>query len=363
MEKKIKCPYCLNECFRNGYEEESQTVLGREIRRIKCPQCSTLLPRDFFNADSAVISIVGSTAVGKTFYALSLINLFRNNRLLHKFGIDGDIINESIEIRTHIETLINQKQHGVDFLRTDKEDSKDTWVVRVSIRKGNHAKHLYLSFFDNAGEGFKSISDILANNNNILMADGLIFLFSPKELWEIFGNEVVRYANKYNYDDLKSTDSNNKETLFETMNNVIEVLKFEDNIPDKVAKWKFWHKEPKINLPIAFCISWYDVISERFCNQIPDDTDEVEMSSIIGNGKIKFDAVESYSKEIEAVLYNEETGNWRLKNTIETSLDNYLYFLIQTRKNCKDSNGRVYEDEPRGCLLPILWMFKQLKLI
>jgi hypothetical protein len=194
------------------------------------------------------------------------------------------------------------------------------------------------------------------------LANGLIFLFSPRELPNIFGNELANYNKKFPTSGVTTSRANNYTTIFETLTNVIEVfrlLKSSTNGIDKL--WNSVAGEPKIEIPVAFCISWYDVIEHKFYNSIPKDTDKVEMSAIVQDKQIKYEPMLSYSNEIKELLYNDETGNIRLKNKIETSFKNYLYFAVQTIKEI-DQGDKNYP-ESRGCLLPVLWMLNHLKII
>jgi ABC-type dipeptide/oligopeptide/nickel transport system ATPase component len=344
----------------------TQTVFGKEITRVCCPNkdCEQKLPRDFFKSDATVISIVGSSGVGKTYYAVTLIDLLRRNRILHRLGIAGDIINEGVEITNHIEGLLRQREQGAVLSSTAVDKSNLTWVIQISIRKGNRSRYLYLSFFDNGGEGFKTVTNLLNTNSNILQADGLIFLFSPRELPDIFSDEIAAYNIKFPKSGVAAPNANNYATIFDTLNSVIEAFRLLNNKPS--TKWydeimDCLVDKSKIKIPVALCISWYDVIQHKFKNKIPSDMDETKMSAIIQDKQIKYEVIQSYSDEIKELLYNEETGNIRLENIIETSLNNYLYFAIQTIQ--EEEDGSRNSPKSKGCLLPVLWMLKQLKII
>jgi ABC-type dipeptide/oligopeptide/nickel transport system ATPase component len=358
----------MNEYERSQFGYINQVVFGKDIQRIVCPtvNCKQILPHNFFKSDTTVISIVGSSGVGKSYYAVTLIDLLRRNRILHTIGIEGDIINENEDVKNHIDQLLRQRNAGTPLDATPPQLSNLTWVVQISIRSGRKAKYIYLSFFDNGGEGFRTVDDLLTSNSNILVADGLIFLFSPRELPDIFNNEIANYTQKFPSSGIATSSSNDYTTIFQTLNNVIEVFRLCNNKPDdqttRLDKLReYFTGEPKINIPIALCISWYDVIERKFYNRIPSDTDATEMSAIIQNGNVKYNAIQSYSNEIKNLLYNRETGNIRLRNKIETSLKRYMYFTIQTIKETGD--GSMNYAESKGCLLPVLWMFKQLKMI
>jgi hypothetical protein len=71
--------------------------------------------------------------------------------------------------------------------------------------------------------------------------------------------------------------------------------------------------------------------------------------------------IDNYSKEIYRLLF--ESGKmYDLKNAIEPYFANYKFFTTQSIERRKDDKAR-FIDMPRGCTLPVLWLFKELNII
>ena len=189
MAKVYKCPYCLYPFFR----KTAIPITGNsDIPRHKCPnprvigrelECGKILPMNFFNSSSKVISIAGGTNVGKTYYLIALFNLLKNNRFLHKLGFSCNLIGDKLAI----ESLKNnwgkyKKDIPVQATKTEEGAHNKALIIDLMRKKGRKVSHVYLSFFDTPGEGYYDIEYMHKNFQCIYRADALLFLMEPVQV-------------------------------------------------------------------------------------------------------------------------------------------------------------------------------------
>ncbi|GHV72634.1 hypothetical protein FACS1894201_03030 [Bacteroidia bacterium] len=377
--KPYKCPFCLHEHTKEEFSYATTRIPGTNrkiISSVKCPECQERLPHSFFEDDTKIISIIGDRYVGKTYYAISLINFLETNSTLHRLGINSELIGDK-ETKDRIKQLQALKRAGQEFDQTKRVESKAAWVLKITCK----GKSIYISFFDNAGEGFAEREEILndieqANKHNLVHADALLFLFAPYQL-NCFNDIVGNYCKKYGlgrnrfgrpYPKTESSIRNDfviQVPLRQVISNVKDL--FVDLINDAGEKSKinaFLSRliSKRVNIPTAFCLTQYDVIKDQFVYQIPEDDkdDEFEME-YFKDGEFDYSIIDSYSKEIHKMLY-EDGKMYDLKNAIEPYFVNYKYFTTQSIER-NDEDKQTFRDMPRGCTLPIIWLFKELNIV
>jgi hypothetical protein len=375
-DKRYKCPFCLHEHTKENFTEESKEIKGtsrKVISSVKCPSCQERLPHSFFDDDTKIISIIGDKYVGKTYYAISLIIFLESNETLHRLGINSELIGDEAT-KDKVKKLQQNKREGQEFDQTNVSESKAAWVIKITRK----SKSVYLSFFDNAGEGFAEREQILrdietGDKHNLVHADALLFLFAPYQL-KCFNAVVNKYCEDYDLtinehgrpvpkSEFKSTPnaSFQKIPLRQVISNVKDM--FIDYINETGTKTILDRLiSKKVNLPTAFCLTQYDVIKDLFVYQIPEDAndDEFEMNFFRGE-KFNYEMIDNYSKELYRMLF--ESGKmYDLKNAIEPYFTNYKFFTTQSIERRKDNKSK-FIDMPRGCTLPVLWLFKELNII
>ena len=377
--KLYKCPFCLHEHTKEEFSNATIKISGTNrkiISSVKCPNCQERLPHSFFDDDTKIISIIGDKYVGKTYYAISLINFLETSSTLHKLGINSELIGDK-ETKEKIKQLQDLKRKHIEFDQTNREASKAAWVLKITSK----SKSVYLSFFDNAGEGFAEREEILkdieqGNKHNLVHADALLVLFAPYQL-DCFKDAVADYCKKYDLErniygrpvpktgssrtsdpviqlPLKQVISNVKDLLIDLVNEVGEKSKMSAFIDKLFIK--------KVDIPTAFCLTQYDVIKDKFVYQIPEDanSNEFEME-YFKSGVFDFSLINKFSEEISKMLYD-EGEMYDLRNAIKPNFSNYKYFTTQSiERNDKDKH--TLKDMPRGCTLPIIWLFKELNIV
>jgi len=378
-EKLYICPFCLHEHTKEEFSNATIKISGTNrkfIFSVKCPndRCQERLPLSFFDDDTKIISIIGDKYVGKTYYAISLINFLETNSTLHKLGINSELIGDK-ETKEKIKQLQVLKREGVEFDQTNREASKAAWVLKITSR----SKSVYLSFFDNAGEGFAEREDILKdieqeNKHNLVHADALLVLFAPYQL-KCFNDVVDDYCGKYDLErnkfgrpvpktvNSRTNDSVIQVPLRQVISNVKDLFVDFINVGGKSKMSSFINKliGKRVNIPTAFCLTQYDVIKDQFVYQIPEDanSNEFEME-YFKSGVFNYSLIDNYSEQIHKMLYD-DGEMYDLKNAIEPYFSNYKYFTTQSIE--RNDDKQTFRDMPRGCTLPIIWLFKELNIV
>lgn len=353
------CPYC-----RFSFERsQAQTRLKNNIKFYYCPNpkeenerkiCGKMLPLNFFNSETTTISLVGSHFVGKTHFFLALLYQLKFNKSLSKLGIQGDVLGgkkENPEVYKLLEDIANGQK--IEFTTHDNVIKA---VIDISIIKNNKRKQIYLSFFDNPGESFSDINDMIENLSNVFQADGIVFLIEPKQL-ENFNEEVLKlfsYEKKS-----KSTD------LYSVVNNVVQLLQHvqENNNTSSTNTGKPWDVfkglSRKINKKnIAFTISKFDQISSFFHADIPYDEKGIE-ELILMNGQLNVNHLNSISNEILDII---DAGDERIKTLLNSGKFNTAFFAAKAANVNVD--GKVIDmKDSQGIVLPLIWLLKQQNYI
>jgi hypothetical protein len=353
--KEYKCPYCMNSYTKDTFETKS---VNNYIQEVRCPNkaenpngkgvlCNKKLPLNFFEGESKIISIVGGANVGKTYYSIILLKILQECQPLHKIGIYGNLITTP-ELKSQLELDLKNLSQQNKFSSTIKDHLRENLLIQVSIENSKKVKHIYFSLFDNPGEAFDSQEDIIEKLPNVYRSDALILLFEPKQI-KPFVAEATR-----NSEEMAIVSDINS-----VMFNIIEILKNANSSSQNLQRNILnIFENNKIKIPVAICVSKFDEIETLFYNQLPNDNKELEYTILSGN-KINFNFISEMSNEISSQMYNDEDGDFRLKKLIDNSLGNYSYFGVQSIKN---QNGNIIH-QPKGAVLPLLWIFKQLKYV
>lgn len=366
-ERKYKCPYCLHEFTRmeakmdRNARGEEYFMCPNKKKENDRPLCGKRLPLNFFKSDSSVISIVGGTGTGKTYFVMALRRILDGGVLLNRLGISGTMYYPDHESEKHFEDLWSQIVKGTRLDATHRNEGVERHAVclQVNITR-NRSKTIYFSFFDNPGEGFNRDSYIL-DNMNLHLSDAVIFLISPEQLPNILqsveGKGLVQNATR----------------LLTVLTNIEGVFNRDKEIPQNESLFsglmRKWQSFKKIPTPFAFCLSKCDLISNVFPiikNNIPRDlnkSDFQELEIIVGSdvNEERIDSIISYnSRTILDTL--DAYDEYNIKNHLN-NYSNYQMFAVQSVEVTKnDDDTEVINLSPKGISLSLHWILKKLNL-
>lgn len=422
MSKIHKCPFCLYSFERS--EAIPFNYAGGDITTYRCPNpreklngqkfCDKELPLNFFDADSTVISIVGSRNVGKTHYLIALLLQLRMNKSLHKIGISGMLIGheDSInDINRKIDDITSGKKINFSLMNTGVEEM--ALVIDLTIKKGKTSKNIYLSFFDTPGEGYANRRYMYENFQCLYKADGLLFLIeplqisyliddihennnyltdqSPHDLQEVFYNviDLLKYVQR-NKKTLERPAPKPKPAEPNPQENPTEPNPTDTNTPPENPKideekpvepeveegqstqQTFWQKlfgqanvptllHPKVKCPIAIGVTKVDQIKHRMFQEIPFDNTDFETMYLKGN-QINRELIKDISSELKDLVFHEDEGEIGVKNMLDSEIESYEFFGIKSG-DVDLKTGKIDRmNAPQGILLPLIWLLIKLKL-
>jgi len=368
-----KCPYCLYS-FRKG--EELAERLNEDIVVQLCPnpamaedseqkKCGRRLPLNFMKSESKVIALAGAANVGKTYYYLALLKQLKFNTILHEIGIIGDT--ESDEDATEkINHFYEEINNGTRLLATTSIKNALQSVIHLRITRGDQVKHVYLSFFDTPGEKFTDQDYMLKNLPHVYKADGLLFLFEPKQIKKLW-KTIIR-DNSY----LRA--ENAPENLYKVLDTIIEVIRHvRANHPggatggsgkDKLLTqaWEDFVNSlgrQKLPVPVALAVSKFDQLEKSMNVTIPfDDTDFETMC--IKKGRFDEKMINTISSEIAQSITGMPDGEPGIEQLLRSSLADYAFFGVKSVD--VDEVGKPIYLHPQGVLLPLIWLLIKLRL-
>lgn len=360
--KTYKCPYCLHEFTK----EDAKKIYKNGSTIYKCPNdaldadgrllCGERLPDGFFESNSKVISLVGGVGVGKTFFFMALERILKGGAI-NNLGINGNMIYGDEDSEKYFKQISKKfdETGSIDATKKDAGVEKHALGLEIHIDReglnGWNRKKIYLSFFDNPGEGFDN-PNYMVENMNLHKSDAVIFLISPEQLENFV--DLTKSHRVGLFDE--------PSPIAQTLNNVINV------VASTIPEWKKKLFPPKIDVPFAFCISKFDNFKESFSISIPDDLTDKEF---FANNRFKNKLIPgNFSKEengiilkineisssIESIVYG-KLQNAYMETSIRSMFSKYRYFGVESIR---------FEDgkpclAPKGIALPLIWVLHNLK--
>lgn len=357
--RKFKCPFCLHEFTK----EESIKINRNGMTLYKCPNkakdsenrplCGKMLPLRFFESESKVISLVGGVGVGKTYFFMALKRILERGAI-NELGITGNMFFGDEESENYFNQILLECDKG-KIVATKKDAGVEKRALGLEIhieQKGfiKTNKIIYVSFFDNPGEGFNN-PIYIAENMNLHKSDAVIFLISPEQL--------------ENYDELTKSHCDgliSPSPIADVINNITNVFQLIN--PKTFMRFS----SRKISVPFAFCISKFDNLKESFSIYLPDDLSDHTFfashkfkSKLISNGFTNDEngiivTINSISSKIESIIYA-RNNNTYLKQRIQANFSNYRYFGVESIRFENSESGLA----PKGIALPLIWVLHNIK--
>lgn len=349
-----RCIYCNHKFDKNQAEQERIA----EVVYYRCPNkaedeegralCGKRLPMHFLDADTTVISIVGSSGVGKTYFLLALLLNLKYNRSLNKIGLRGDIVGEE-SVNKAVNELLEQANKKIKLDAT-AIGAASRAVLEIALKKKKKAKYIYLSLNDNPGEVFMDRDKMITNLSPVLSeSDGVIFLIDPQQL-------PINYVQNGN---------DQTADLFSVLNNTIQLLRYiqehRSSVTSSNPGWSIWkeivnrvNNSPK-QLPVAFVISKFDQMRNRLHNEIPDDAENLE-DLILMNSDLNESYFNSVSNELELIIGDAQDGDPRVADLLNES--DFSYSFLASSSGYIDNDKFVFR--PQGVSLPLIWILRKL---
>lgn len=372
-DKTYRCPFCLHEFTK----EKAEELKKREnLNYYKCPStekdltgrlCNKRLPEGFFDSEHKVICLIGGPGTGKTYFLIALINILQKQALF-EFGFSATMYYPDNSAKVFYDKLLNQhesKQH-IEATQLDAGAEKHAFCLQVNNNRiKNKPRTIFLSIFDNPGEGFKLNEGFMLDNTKLLSADAVICLISPEQI-ESFGDEIKRMPTEDPKGRKLAGVSNEPEMFSDILENVRRAM----------SRKNVNTLKSKISTPFAFCLSKYDLVESKMDLRtfIPRDdwrSDIIKFYEYnvhkpllqrLLQKEICFDKIDNLSDDISYFFKGYSTGSkeapvpfFEISKRIPEYFSNYKLFVVR-------SITQNWELQPKGISLPLIWILNELKL-
>ena len=298
------------------------------------------VPYQFDHSKGAqyTILVAGPPEAGKSYFIYSLLYelLDQNNRHLRDFfyrqGFHIELISD--KARTQYE-LFRRRLFSSPLDLTNPIDPQNRTPILLKITKnGRQRQQIKLCFFDISGENFTGAGAIEFINNEarIHKAKGIIYLQDP------FTDEGLNSL----------LVNNNPEHIYD--NNYIL-----DNIFRSIKR-KQSRKAQKLDIPLAFCVSMFDLLEHNIPNRIAPNPYLELVDLVNGEGQFNKAAVRRKSKEIEQLISEHtKVDLYDLRNKYQRQ----RFFSISAIGHDDVDDIAHRGIQSKGVLAPLLWILAE----
>lgn len=348
LARKKRCPYCFNMVSERDVRQvqaqdrrvennSNERINIKSTHKINCPRCKRDLPRDFFLSNARNIAIVGGVSSGKSTYITMLIHLLQNqNSIINDLHISTDIVNEGGK------QLFKENFKSLEASRCISATSTLNQPILLRIRSGKKStKSLYVTILDAKGEEFKSVDDILVGLPSLYHADAVLLLLNPFDLRNIFQEAKNLDGGRGRYgwfEDQKKND-------------VYEII---ENFYDVYLNRNLVKPGKRIKIPVVMGLTRADELEK---------VAEIDLYEDLEEDFHDLEYLENEMQDVsEELLDFLEESEARLPNLTGKLFENLSFFPISAM-GCRSNDGKIYERamNPKGVLLPFLWLLKQTK--
>lgn len=333
--QKILCPFCFNyinpremlylcinaKCMdspalgghiianpkpdRNGFCTCDKAGCGRTTSTKVCPHCKTVLPHTITDSPTKIISIVGASSSGKSYYVGSILRKIIDEGLFSELKFDNV---------TRIATIWADKKSPTEYTKrfrslmdnfrilkptekiTDIVKDNPPLLIEMSVEKKKIERNTF-SFFDAAGESFHDTSDLAAITPYIAHSEAVILILDPRQIQKV--NSEVTAA-------IPGLPTVSTVTYTEILNNAIQIIRDDTR-----------NRNRKIKIPLCIAFSKWDLVIET-PGLLPDGLVCGQASQQMTTG---YDAqrIDTISNEIRSLLKQQ----WKEANLVDLAEQNF----------------------------------------
>nr|MBQ8890954.1 hypothetical protein [Clostridia bacterium] len=308
-----------------------------------CNVANKEIPRDFLNGPSFSVAILGAKASGKSNYIGVLINSIKNemsksfNCILNTAASEESwdqynnhyyepLFNQKVVIPATANDILPPMIFPLRFLESKMFNKNQYKVDKVAA----------LTFYDTAGEKLNSTDTMLAENQYITNANGIILLLDPLQVPSV--REQLRGKMQ-----LPAQNSDTAEVLAK----IIETIRMVNKV------------RGIIDIPIALVFTKIDVL-EKF-DLLRENSVLYQESEHLARGIFVKDDFNAVNREMRALIDNwvDSDLSQQLKNFKTVAMFG-VSALGGIPVGAKLEAGKI---TPRRVLDPLLWLFAEKKYI
>lgn len=216
-----------------------------------CPHCKTVLPHTITDSPTKIISIVGASSSGKSYYVGSILRKIIDEGLFSELKFDNI---------TRISTIWADKKSPNEYAKrfrslmdsfrilkptekiTDLVKDNPPLLIEMSIEKRKLERNTF-SFFDAAGESFHDASDLAAITPYIAHSEAVILILDPRQIPKV--NSDVTAA-------IPGLPAVSTVTYSEILDNAIQIIRNDTRLS----------RNKKIKIPLCIAFSKWDLVME-----------------------------------------------------------------------------------------------------
>lgn len=349
----------MSRLFGPKLKEEKCPQCGYPSQRFVCPHCYNRIPEDMVKNGAKIISVIGSPSSGKTNYIVSLIHE------LGEYGYQMDLmVHPSQDYRDGYKEESTQSRY-IDFsnrLFKDKQvlnktavDNKDIpWIFHLNQQHTD--QHIYLVFYDTAGEHFQE--NIKNNAKYLKESSAVIILLDTLAIEHV--SEILKAEGLDGLGGKVQGD-------IEDISNAIVNSGIEDVIYSK---------------PAAFVMSKFDAVLDH-SDKLEINVDEFKRggrrinSSYIDSGTLDLEKIDAISATIEKTLggpwkegkLRNYAHNWTSKKNkplmpgqrdLYDPDNNYKFFGVSALGGMPDEAAQLKKVDPYRVMDPLIWVLYKL---
>lgn len=157
--------------------------------KVICPHCHSQVPAHMVEEGGKIISIIGAQSAGKTVFVSVLIEeLMRYGYKLGDIGVMASSIADTVEESTQYR--YNEELYGPIYRdkvtpqpTERREGKKRPPFIFEMCQKGQPS--VFLVFYDNAGESFHSVADMVPDAKYLVHSDAFICLIDVQQIQDV----------------------------------------------------------------------------------------------------------------------------------------------------------------------------------
>lgn len=290
---------------RNGFCTCDKAGCGRTTSTKVCPHCKTVLPHTITDSPTKIISIVGASSSGKSYYVGSILRKIIDEGLFSELKFDNV---------TRIATIWADKKSPTEYTKrfrslmdnfrilkptekiTDIVKDNPPLLIEMSVEKKKIERNTF-SFFDAAGESFHDTSDLAAITPYIAHSEAVILILDPRQIPKV--NSEVTAA-------IPGLPTVSTVTYTEILNNAIQIIRDDTR-----------NKNRKIKIPLCIAFSKWDLVIET-PGLLPDGLVCGQSSQQMTSGYDE-QRIDTISNEIRSLLKQQ----WKEANLVDLAEQNF----------------------------------------
>lgn len=320
---------------------------GAESSKFVCPHCHNWLPTEMIANGSQIISIIGAQSSGKTTYITALFDELRKYGYKMRVNISPKDESPRDEYRTTVRIQRLRTRLFDELQQLDKTPVGEKPVPLIfdlsqyknDTRPSKGDKHVYLVFYDTAGESFENQEEILRTATYLQESAAVILLLDPFSV-KALRQDILDAG--YNEGDMKSDPSRVVSSL----------LSYAKSDPRRLAKLK---KKP---IAVTFSkidavVNGLEVAGNDYCIQ---GIDLKRNSSFLKSGILDMNITDQISEGLIEVC-RERWDLAGLVSDIFTTFDNAHFFGVSSLGGDLQTLDKI---RPYRVLDPLIWLLSQL---